>query len=120
MLGTLVQGRVCISAGALSAASPAQPIAIRNARPRRQFGPADRTEGRSLDYRAQQHRRMPELARSRASASKIGKLPADAVPGRDGQENWLDAEYQLDLFRWRQAKLVASVAGRFKRGLSEG
>src|SRR5262249_24885380 len=57
---------------------------------------------------------------SRASARKIGQLIADAVPGRDGHDNWLDPAYQLDLFQWRQAKLVASVAARFKRGLSEG
>ena len=246
MLGTLVQGRVCISAAALSAAKSALTIAIRYSLRRRQFGPAGRMEVPTLDYRTQQRRLMPRLARtfalhfaqkelvtifhrvfsgedvsdrerreleslaaglkatstwhaidtiqqcreacggagymavnrfaalkadidifttfegdntvlillaarglltdyahdfgglspaemvgfvagqaveqvvSRASARKIGQLIADAVPGRDGQDNWLDAEYQLELFHWRQAKLVASVAGRFRRGLSEG
>jgi acyl-CoA oxidase len=246
MLGTLVQGRVCISAGALSAAKTALTIADRYSMRRRQFGPSGKMEVPTLDYRTQQRRLMPRLAKtfalhfaqqelvtlfhrvfsgeevsdrerrqleslaaglkaistwhaidtiqqcreacggagymavnrfaalkadidifttfegdntvlillaarglltdyahdfggmspaemvsfvagqavetvvSRASARKIGQLLADAVPGRDGHDNWLDPAYQLELFQWRQSKLVSSVAQRFKRGLSEG
>src|SRR5205085_12141390 len=53
-------------------------------------------------------------------ARKIGQAIADAVPIGDGNENWTDREHQLDLFRWRQERIVASVAARFRRGLSEG
>ncbi len=246
MLGTLVQGRVCISAGALSAAKTALTIAIRYGLRRRQFGPTGRMEVPLLDYRTQQRRLMPRLAKTfalhfaqerltdrfnhvfsaddvtdrerrqletlaagmkavstwhsidtiqqcreacggagymavnrfaalkadidifttfegdntvlillaarglltdyaadfgslspaemvtfvagqavetivnRLFARKIGQVIADAVPGRDAHENWLDREHQLDMFRWREGRIVASLAGRFRRGLSEG
>jgi acyl-CoA oxidase len=246
MLGTLVQGRVCISAGSISAAKTALTIAVRYGLRRRQFGPAGKMEVPVLDYRTQQRRLMPRLAKTfalhfaqeelsvkfhrvfsdpdvpdrerrqleslaagmkaiatwhsidtiqqcrescggagymavnrfaalkadidifttfegdnmvlillaarglltdyandfggmspaemvtfvasqavetvaaRLSPRKIGQVIADAVPTRDGSENWLDRDHQLDLFRWRQAHTVSSVAGRFRRGLSEG
>jgi acyl-CoA oxidase len=246
MLGTLVQGRVCISAASLSGAKTALTVATRYGLRRRQFGPAERMEVPVLDYRTQQRRLMPRLARTfalhfaqqelsarlhsvftgeevsdrdrrqletlaagmkavatwhsidtiqqcrescggagymavnrfaalkadidifttfegdntvlillaarglltdyahdfgglspaamvtfvagqavgtigeRLLARKLGQAIADAVPGRDGHENWLDRDQQLDLFRWRQEKMVASVAGRFRRGLAEG
>jgi acyl-CoA oxidase len=44
---------------------------------------------------------------------------ADAVPIGEG-ENVLDRSVQLELFRWRQGHIVASVANRFRRGLQEG
>jgi acyl-CoA oxidase len=246
MLGTLVQGRVCISAGAISAAKTALTIATRYGLRRRQFGPAGKMEVPVLDYRTQQRRLMPRLAKTfalhfaqqelsakfhkvfsdptvsdrdrrqleslaagmkaistwhaidtiqqcrescggagymvvnrfaalkadidifttfegdntvlillaarglltdyahdfggmgpaemvtfvagqaveavvgRLFVRKIGQVIADAVPTRDGNENWLDRDQQLDLFRWRQGHIVASVANRFRRGLSEG
>ena len=246
MLGTLVQGRVCISAGAISAAKTALTIATRYGLRRRQFGPAGKMEVPVLDYRTQQRRLMPRLAKTfalhfaqqelsaqfhkvfsdptvsdrdrrqleslaagmkaistwhaidtiqqcreacggagymavnrfaalkadidifttfegdntvlillaarglltdyahdfggmgpaemvtfvagqaveavvgRLFVRKIGQVIADAVPTRDGNENWLDRDHQLDLFRWRQGHIVASVANRFRRGLSEG
>jgi acyl-CoA oxidase len=246
MLGTLVQGRVCISAGSISAAKTALTIAIRYGLRRRQFGPAGKMEVPVLDYRTQQRRLMPRLAKTfalhfaqeelsenfhkvfsdpnvsdrerrqletlaagmkaiatwhsidtiqqcrescggagymavnrfaalkadidifttfegdntvlillaarglltdyandfggmspsemvtfvagqavetvvnRLFARKIGQVIADAVPTRDGNESWLDRDHQLDLFRWRQGHIVASVASRFRRGLSDG
>ncbi len=246
MLGTLVQGRVCISAGSISAAKTALTIAIRYGLRRRQFGPAGKREVPVLDYRTHQRRLMPRLAKTfalhfaqeelsakfhnvfsgpdvpdrerrqleslaagmkaiatwhsietihqcreccggagymavnrfaalkadidifttfegdntvlilltarglltdyandfggmspaamvtfvagqavetivnRLFARKIGQVIADAVPARDGNENWLDRDNQLDLFRWRQGHIVASVANRFRRGLSDG
>lgn len=45
---------------------------------------------------------------------------SDFVPARDDTSNLLDREHQLDLFRWRQGHIVASVAERFRRGLAEG
>jgi acyl-CoA oxidase len=67
MLGTLVQGRVCVGAGGLSAAKVALTIAIRYAGLRRQFGaPGSGTEEVLLDYGLHQRRLLPLLARSYA------------------------------------------------------
>jgi acyl-CoA oxidase len=246
MLGTLVQGRVSVSAASVTAAKMALTIAVRYGMRRRQFGPKDRMEVPILDYRTQQRRLMPRLAKtfalhfaqqeligkfhhvftapdasdrdrrhleslaaglkavaswhaidtiqqcreacggagymsenrfgalredvdifttfegdntvlillaarglltdyahdfggmgpaemvtfvagqavetiiSRLSARKIGQVIADAVPSLNGKEDWLDRDEQLDLFHWRQGHIVASVAARFRRGLSAG
>ncbi|GAB3989871.1 acyl-CoA dehydrogenase [Nocardioides marmoraquaticus] len=67
MLGTLVQGRVCVGAGGLSAAKVALTIAIRYAELRRQFGsPGTDKEEVLLDYGLHQRRLLPLLARSYA------------------------------------------------------
>jgi acyl-CoA oxidase len=64
MLGNLVQGRVAISGAAISAAKSALTIAVRHNLRRRQFGPPDRPEIPLLDYRTQQRRLMPALAKT--------------------------------------------------------
>ncbi|HEX4108176.1 MAG TPA: acyl-CoA dehydrogenase [Solirubrobacteraceae bacterium] len=247
MLGTLVQGRVCVAAASVTAAKTALTIAVRYGLRRRQFGPSGQMEVPILDYRTQQRRLMPRLAKTfalhfaqqeltakfhhvfageevsdrerrhleslaagmkaiatwhsidtiqqcreccggsgymavnrfaalkadvdifttfegdntvlillaarglltdyshdfggmspaemvtfvagqavetiveRLFARKIGQVIADAVPiGGDGNENWYDREQQLDLFNWRQGHIVASVANRFRAGLSQG
>ncbi len=247
MLGTLVQGRVCISGASISAAKSALTIAVRYGLRRRQFGPADGEDVPILDYRTHQRRLMPLLARTyalhfaqaelaqkfdhvmrqqdppdrerreleslaaamkataswhathtiqtcreccggagymavnrfaslkadtdifttfegdntvlillaaralltdyahdfgglnpaemvtfvagqavetvveRLFARKIVQVIADAVPSRDeGHGNLQEREHQLELFRWRQGHITASVANRFKRGLDEG
>jgi acyl-CoA oxidase len=56
----------------------------------------------------------------RLFARKLAQVISDAVPSSDESRNLLDREYQLDLFQWREAHIVASVANRFKRGLTEG
>jgi acyl-CoA oxidase len=56
----------------------------------------------------------------RLFARKIAQVIGDAVASRDEKRNLLDREYQLDLFRWREGHIVASVANRFKRGLDQG
>jgi acyl-CoA oxidase len=66
MLGTLVQGRVCIAAASVSAAKSALTIAVRYGLRRRQFGPAPGHEVPLLDYRTHQRRLMPLLARTYA------------------------------------------------------
>ncbi len=66
MLGTLVQGRVCISGASVSAAKTALTIAVRYGLRRRQFGPPDGDEVPILDYRTHQRRLMPLLARTYA------------------------------------------------------
>jgi acyl-CoA oxidase len=246
MLGTLVQGRVCISGASVTAAKSALVIAIRYGLRRRQFGPEPGHEVPILDYRTHQRRLMPLLAKTYAlhfaqaeltrrfhhvfssddvsdherreleslaaamkattswhatdtiqtcreccggagymSVNRFAALKADtdifttfegdntvlmllaakalltdyqehfgelnpvgtvtfvagqaveavierlfarqlvqvigdAVSGRDDPENLLDREQQLDLFRWREGHITASVAQRFKRGLDEG
>jgi acyl-CoA oxidase len=247
MLGTLVQGRVCISASCVSATKNALTIAVRYGLRRRQFGPPGDDEVVLLEYRTHQRRLMPALARTyaihfaqqalnetfhdifsrpesevedrerrrleslaaamkaatswhamdtiqkcreccggagymavnrfaalkadmdifttfegdntvlillaarglltdyaadfgglnpaemvtfvaaraveniveRLFARKIVQVIADAVPVGEG-ENVLDRDVQLELFRWREGHIVASVANRFRRGLSEG
>jgi acyl-CoA oxidase len=62
MLGTLVQGRVCISAASISVAKSALTIAVRHSLRRRQFGSDEQHEVPILDYRTQQRRLLPLLA----------------------------------------------------------
>jgi len=245
MLGTLVQGRVCIAAASVSAAKSALTIAVRYGLRRKQFGPPDEDEVAILDYRTHQRRLMPLLAKTyglhfaqqqllekfhavmsadepadrdrrqleslaaglkatsswhatatiqtcreccggagymsvnrfaalkadteifttfegdntvlmmlaakglltdykdqfgdldpremvtfvagqvvetvveRLFARKIVQVISDAVPTRDEHRDLLDREFQLDLFRWREGHITASVAQRFKRGLDE-
>jgi acyl-CoA oxidase len=66
MLGTLVQGRVCVSGASVSAAKSALTIAVRYGLRRRQFGPPEGDEVPILDYRTHQRRLMPLLARTYA------------------------------------------------------
>jgi acyl-CoA oxidase len=246
MIGTLVQGRVCVSGASITAAKTALTIAVRYGLRRRQFGPPDGEEIPILDYRTTQRRLMPALAKTyalhfaqaeltekfhhvfssddpsdrerrelesfaaamkataswhatqtiqhcreccggagymsvnrfaalkadtdifttfegdntvlmllsarglltnfseefgglnpaemvtfvagqvvetvieRLFARKIVQVIADAVPTRDDTANLLDREHQLELFRWREGHIVASVANRFRRGLNEG
>jgi acyl-CoA oxidase len=245
MLGTLVQGRVSIAGGALSAAKTALTIAVRYGERRHQFGPAPGQDVPLLDYRTHQRRLMPLLAKTyalhfaqaelverfdrvfrdaessdhdrreleslaagmkatatwhatetiqtcreccggagymsvnrfaalkadtdifttfegdntvllllvakglmtgynedfgdlnpvemvtfiagqaveavveRLFARKLVQVIGDAVAG-DDQSDLLDAEYQLELLRWREGHITASVAQRFRRGLEEG
>ncbi len=246
MLGTLVQGRVCVSTASVSAAKSALTIAVRYGLRRRQFGPTAGEDVPILDYRTHQRRLMPLLAKTfalhfgqdevserfhhvfsspevtererrrletlaagikataswhatntiqtareccggagymsvnrfaalkadtdifttfegdntvlmllaakgiltdykdhfgeldpremvtfvasqavetvveRLFARKIAQVIGDAVTGGEDSRDLLDREYQLDLFRWREGHITASVAQRFKRGLDEG
>jgi acyl-CoA oxidase len=56
----------------------------------------------------------------RLFARKIAQVISDVVPSGDEARNLLDRDYQLDLFQWREGHIIASVANRFKRGLTEG
>jgi acyl-CoA oxidase len=67
MLGTLVQGRVCVGAASLSAAKNALTIAVRHSLRRVQFGPTDTDpEVPLMYYRTHQRRLLPLLARTYA------------------------------------------------------
>jgi acyl-CoA oxidase len=61
-----------------------------------------------------------ETVIERIFARKIVQVIADAIPGGDDSVNLLEREQQLELFHWREGHIVASVANRFRRGLSEG
>ncbi len=67
MIGTLIQGRVCVGGAAGTAAKNALTIAVRHGLRRRQFGPpTGDSETLLLDYRTHQRRLMPLLARTYA------------------------------------------------------
>jgi acyl-CoA oxidase len=67
MLGTLVQGRVCVGGAGINAAKVALTIAIRYAAHRRQFNAtSSETEELLLDYGLHQRRLFPLLARTYA------------------------------------------------------
>ncbi|HZP14968.1 MAG TPA: acyl-CoA dehydrogenase family protein, partial [Nocardioides sp.] len=66
MLGTLVQGRVCVGGGGIQASKVALTIATRYADRRRQFGPPGESEIVLLDYGQHQRRLLPRIARTYA------------------------------------------------------
>jgi acyl-CoA oxidase len=67
MLGTLVQGRVCVGGAGINAAKVALTIATRYAARRRQFGATDPDEEQLiLDYGMHQRRLFPLIARTYA------------------------------------------------------
>ncbi len=55
----------------------------------------------------------------RLFARKIIQVIGDAVSG-DDEGALCDRDYQLGLFRWREGHITASIAQRFRRGLSDG
>jgi acyl-CoA oxidase len=55
----------------------------------------------------------------RIFARKIVQVIADVVPTGDDTGDLLERDQQLELFRWREGHITASVARRFKRGLDE-
>jgi acyl-CoA oxidase len=61
-----------------------------------------------------------ETVVERLFARKIAQVLADVVPGRDETGDLLERENQLELFRWREGHITASIAQRFKRGIDEG
>jgi acyl-CoA oxidase len=56
----------------------------------------------------------------RLFARKIAQVIADVVPGGDETGDLLEREHQLELLRWREGHITASIAQRFRRGLDEG
>ncbi len=75
MLGTLVRGRICVSAGAGVAARKALSIATRYALRRRQFAAPGRPgDVLLLDYRAHQRKLLPAVACSYAFSFALNDL----------------------------------------------
>jgi acyl-CoA oxidase len=77
MLGTLIQGRVCVGGAGISVSKVALTIAVRHALHRRQFGPPNREEVVLMDYRTHQRRLLPALATSYALTFAQLELTAD-------------------------------------------
>ena len=78
MLGTLVQGRVCVGGAGINASKVALAIAIEYAHHRRQFGnPGSGTEEVLLDYGMHQRRLFPLLARTYALHFAQERVAAD-------------------------------------------
>jgi acyl-CoA oxidase len=78
MLGTLVQGRVCVGGAAINASKVALAIAIHYGVKRRQFGPPDSEhEDLLLDYGQHQRRLLPLLARTYALHFAQERVAAD-------------------------------------------
>jgi acyl-CoA oxidase len=77
MLGTLIQGRVCIAGASNSAAKNALVIATRYANRRRQFGPPDGDEVPLMSYMTHKLRLLPRIAGSYALHFAQVKLAAD-------------------------------------------
>jgi acyl-CoA oxidase len=61
-----------------------------------------------------------ETVVERLFARKIVQVIGDFVTPGDEQEDLLDRDYQLDLFRWREGHITASIAQRYRRGLGDG
>ena len=74
MLGTLVAGRLGVTAAGLSAAKSALAIATRYGANRRQFGPAGEPEVPLLDYRMHQRSLLPNIATSYALSFGLHEL----------------------------------------------
>ena len=78
MLGTLVQGRVCVGGAGINASKVALSIAIKYGLVRRQFGaPGSTREELLLDYGQHQRRLFPLLARTYALHFAQERLAAD-------------------------------------------
>ncbi len=102
MLGTLIQGRISVCGGGISAAKMALTIAVRHGDRRRQFGPPD-SEGEALllDYRAHQRRLLPRLARTYAMHFAQQELIAE-LPRAFGDDDYPEE---------KQRELEARAAG---------
>ena len=61
-----------------------------------------------------------ETVVERIFARKIAQVIAEVVPTSDDTGDLLQRDQQIELFRWREGHVTASVARRFKRGLDEG
>ena len=62
-----------------------------------------------------------ETVVERSAAREIlQRLGDDLVPGRERDEDLLDRDYHLGLFRWREDHMLSGVARRLRRGIDGG
>ena len=86
MLGTLVNGRVSIAAGALGVSKSALTIAVRHAVRRTQFSSPDATPVPLLRYPTHRRRLLIPLARTYALHAGLGQLTSELIAAFDGDD----------------------------------
>jgi acyl-CoA oxidase len=104
MLGTLVQGRVCVGGGGIQATKVALTIATRYADQRRQFGAPGAPEVLLLDYGQHQRRLLPLIARTYALHFAQERL------ARDFKEIFSDPEASERRRRALESRAAATKA----------
>ncbi len=55
-----------------------------------------------------------------AGRELIQRLTDDLIPGREKEDDLLDREYHLGLFRWREEHTLSGAARRLRRGIEGG
>ncbi len=122
MLGTLVQGRVCVGGAAINASKVALAIAVKYALRRRQFGPPG-SEGEELllDYGQHQRRLLPLLARTYAMHFAQERVSADLheVFNRFGEVEAADDEHDRRALEARAAGTKALGTWHAARTIQE-
>ncbi|HEX4976248.1 MAG TPA: acyl-CoA dehydrogenase [Nocardioides sp.] len=122
MLGTLVQGRVCVGGAGINAAKVAITIAVKYALQRRQFGnPGSEHEELLLDYGMHQRRLLPLLARTYALHFAQERVAGDLhkVFNRFGEVEAADDEHDRRALEARAAGTKALGTWHASRTIQE-
>ena len=122
MLGTLVQGRVCVGGAGINASKVAITIAVKYGLQRRQFGsPGSGQEEVLLDYGQHQRRLLPLLARTYALHFAQERVAADlhTVFNRFGEVEAADDEHERRALEARAAGTKALGTWHASRTIQE-
>ena len=120
MLGTLVQGRVCVGGAGINASKVALALAIEYAHHRRQFGnPGSGAEELLLDYGMHQRRLFPLLARTYALHFAQERVAADLHEVFSNIEDEGDAELARRALESRAAGTKALGTWHASRTIQE-
>ena len=122
MLGTLVQGRVCVGGAGINASKVAMAIAVKYGVRRRQFGsPGAEHEEVLLDYGQHQRRLLPLLARTYAMHFAQERVAADLhdVFNRFGEVEAADDEHDRRALEARAAGTKALGTWHASRTIQE-
>jgi acyl-CoA oxidase len=122
MLGTLVQGRVCVGGAGINASKVAITIAVKYGLQRRQFGsPGSGQEELLLDYGMHQRRLFPLLARTYALHFAQERVAHDlhAVFNRFGEVEAADDEHDRRALEARAAGTKALGTWHASRTIQE-
>ena len=122
MLGTLVQGRVCVGGAGINASKVAMAIAVKYGLKRRQFGsPGSGEEEVLLDYGQHQRRLLPLLARTYALHFAQERVAADlhTVFNRFGEVEAADDEHDRRALEARAAGTKALGTWHASRTIQE-
>jgi acyl-CoA oxidase len=122
MLGTLVQGRVCVGGAGINASKVALAVAVKYGLARRQFGsPGSGEEEVLLDYGQHQRRLLPLLARTYALHFAQERVAADLheVFNRFGEVEAADDEHDRRALEARAAGTKALGTWHASRAIQE-